>query len=255
MKNVKFVPIASKSYEVKYVENKKTKLSPAARNKIINRSGSNYLSSWSETCISETVGYGPMEKWCDKCNSAKDVSKNAYECPSCNAVFGAMIERNEEKRQFNKKNMKLLVELLTEKNLTLASCESLTGGLFATSLTEVAGASKVLKGGFVVYSNEAKNKLAKVSFATLEEHGAVSEQCAQEMALNTQQLLETDLAISFTGNAGPGKSENKEVGLVFIGLAIQGCPLISKRYQFSGSREEIREQVIKAGIELIKNIL
>ena len=100
--NNKLVPTAPKTYEVKYVENenKQSKLSPAARSKIINRSGGNYLSSWSETCIGETVGYGRMEKWCDKCNSAKDVSKNAYECPSCNAVFGAMIERNEEEKAF-----------------------------------------------------------------------------------------------------------------------------------------------------------
>ncbi|CAI2196217.1 19380_t:CDS:1, partial [Funneliformis geosporum] len=94
--------------------------------------------------------------------------------------------------------MKCLIELLTKQNLTLASCESLTGGLFATMFTEIAGVGQVFKGGLVVYSNEAKTKLVKVSQKTLQEQGAISAQCAKEMASNTRQLLGTDLAISFT---------------------------------------------------------
>jgi PncC family amidohydrolase len=150
--------------------------------------------------------------------------------------------------------MKSLIELLTKQNLTLASCESLTGGLFATMLTEIAGVGKVFKGGFVVYSNEAKTKLVKISQKTLQEKGAISAQCAKELAFNTQQLLGTDLAISFTGNAGPTTQENKPIGLVYVGLAIKGI-LISEEYYFYGSREEIRQQAIKAGIRLIKDKL
>ncbi|PKY56996.1 hypothetical protein RhiirA4_477706 [Rhizophagus irregularis] len=124
---------------------------------------------------------------------------------------------------------KSLVNLLTENNLSLATCESLTGGLFASTLTHIPGASQILK-------------------------GAVSEQCAREMAQNTQQLLKVDLAISFTGNAGPQALENKPVGLVYISLAIQER-LINKSYQFFGSREEIKEQTVEAGIELIEKVL
>ncbi|CAB4489945.1 unnamed protein product [Rhizophagus irregularis] len=129
---------------------------------------------------------------------------------------------------------KSLVNLLTENNLSLATCESLTGGLFASTLTHIPGASQILKGGLIVYCNEAKKIIAKVSPITLEKYGAVSEQCAREMAQNTQQLLKVDLAISFTGNAGPQALENKP---------------------FFGSREEIKEQTVEAGIELIEKVL
>ena len=147
-------------------------------------------------------------------------------------------------------SMKSLVSLLAKHNLTLASCESLTGGLFAKSFTEIPGAGSIFKGGLVVYSPEAKIKLAKVSPLILKKYGVISEQCAREMAQNTQQLLNTDLSISFTGNAGPSAQENKPVGLVFIGLATPKR-LISKSYQFEGSRTEIRKKVVEAGVRLI----
>jgi PncC family amidohydrolase len=150
--------------------------------------------------------------------------------------------------------MRSLASLLTENNLTLATCESLTGGLFAATLTHIPGTSQIFKGGLVVYCNEAKRVLAKVSPHTLEKYGAVSEQCAREMAQNTQQLLKVDIAISFTGNAGPQAQENKPVGLVYISLAIQER-LINKSYQFFGSREEIKEQTVEAGMELIEKVL
>ena len=146
--------------------------------------------------------------------------------------------------------MKFLVKLLTRHNLTLATCESLTRGLFAANLTKIPGVGKIFKGGLVVYSNEVKIKLAKVSPLTLKKYGAISKECAEEMVQNTQRLLKVDLAISFTGNAGPQAQESKPVGLVFIGVAIREN-LISKSYQFSGSREEIRERVIEEGVKLL----
>jgi PncC family amidohydrolase len=150
--------------------------------------------------------------------------------------------------------IKSLVKLLTQKNLTISTCESLTGGLFATTLTETPGVGQTYKGGFIVYTNEAKQKLVQVSPLTLQKYGAISEQCAKQMAYNAQQLLNTDLAISFTGNAGPASQENKPIGLVYIGLTTKHN-LISRVYQFSGSRKEIREQAIEAGIKLIKDSL
>jgi PncC family amidohydrolase len=154
----------------------------------------------------------------------------------------------------NTNEIQSLIKLLIKKNLTLSTCESLTGGLFAAVLTEVPSAGKIFKGGFVVYSNEAKQKLVKISQSTLKEHGAISEQCAKEMAQNTQRILNSDLVISFTGNAGPSSQENKPTGLVFIALAIKEN-LISQFCQFSGSREEIRKQVIEIGIKMIKENL
>lgn len=151
-----------------------------------------------------------------------------------------------------KKEISSLINLLTKKNLTVSTCESLTGGLLAATLTEISGAGQVFKGGFIVYTNEAKQKLVNISPLILQKYGAISEQCAKQMAYNTQQLLNTDLAISFTGNAGPASQENKPVGLVYIGLVTKNN-LISQVYQFSGSREEIREQAVEVGIKLIRD--
>jgi len=116
----------------------------------------------------------------------------------------------------------------------------------------MVGVGQVFKGSLVVYSNEVKIKLVKVSPSTLEKYGAISAECAKEMAVNTQQLLEVDLALSFTGNAGPTAQENKPVGLVYIGLAMKDNVIV-KKCQFSGSREEIRKKTVEAGVRLVKD--
>ena len=116
------------------------------------------------------------------------------------------------------------------------------------------GAGKVFKGGLVVYSNQAKIELAKVSPIILQKYGAVSAKCAEEMARNTQKILGAGLAISFTGNAGPEGQEDKPVGLVYIGLVFKE-KVISKTYRFSGSREETREKVVEEGMRLIRETL
>lgn len=85
-----------------------------------------------------------------------------------------------------KKETSSLINLLTKKNLTISTCESLAGGLFASTLTEISGAGQVFKGGFVVYTNKAKQKLINISPLTLQKYGAISEQCAKQMAYNTQ---------------------------------------------------------------------
>lgn len=82
--------------------------------------------------------------------------------------------------------MKFLAELLVKNNLTLASCESLTCGLFASTITEIFRASKIFKGGFITYNDDIKNKLVIVSLPTLEKYGAISKERAEEMATNTQ---------------------------------------------------------------------
>jgi PncC family amidohydrolase len=143
---------------------------------------------------------------------------------------------------------------LTKHNLTLAACESLTGGLFATRITQIPKVGQVFKDGLIVYSNEAKIKLTQVSPTTLEKYGAISPECAEEMARNTQKILGVDLALSFTGNAGPSALEDKPVGSVFIGLVFKE-KMISKEYQLVGSREEIREKVVEEGMKLIREIL
>ena len=117
-----------------------------------------------------------------------------------------------------------LLDLCRTKGLKIASAESCTGGMVGAWLTEVAGSSDVYDRGFITYSNDAKRNMLGVSQATLDAHGAVSEQIAREMALGALSRSQADLAVSITGIAGPGGSEHKPEGRVCFGLATQsGC--------------------------------
>jgi nicotinamide-nucleotide amidase len=114
----------------------------------------------------------------------------------------------------------VLIRVLTKRRQTLAVAESCTGGRIADRLTNVPGASEVFLGGFVTYSNAAKQKFLGVRAETLTEHGAVSNAVAQEMAEGARKETGADYALSVTGIAGPGGgTEQKPVGTVFIGLA------------------------------------
>ena len=113
-----------------------------------------------------------------------------------------------------------IIQLLANRKQTLALAESCTGGHIANELTNVPGSSAVLLAALVTYSNEAKRQLLGVKGATLEEHGAVSEPVAREMAEGARRQLKSDFAISVTGIAGPaGGTAAKPVGTVFIALA------------------------------------
>lgn len=140
-----------------------------------------------------------------------------------------------------------LMKLLTEKKLTIAAAESLTGGLFQQELTSITGASSFLKGGVVCYTNEVKHKVLNVKEETIEKFGVVSSECAKELAENVAALISTDIGISFTGVAGPGELEGKPVGTIYIGIAIKGRPTIVEKLQLGGTREANRTRSIKFG--------
>lgn len=152
-----------------------------------------------------------------------------------------------------KNKMKELLKKLKEKGLTLSCCESLTGGLFASSIVEISGASEVFVGGYVTYQNQAK-ELILDGQNILKSYGAISKEMAYRMASKAKNDFKSDLAISFTGNAGPDASEEKEVGLVFICLIIKGkVYYFEKHYQ--GDRKQIRFQCIEdAKKEILSNI-
>ena len=139
--------------------------------------------------------------------------------------------------------MKELIDRLKEYNLTISSCESLTGGLFAAKITSISGASKVFKGALVTYKNDVKAALLGVDILEIEKYGAISEQTAHLMATKVKSITGSDVAVSFTGNAGPDVLENKDVGLVFIGVAFKDEVKVHK-CRFSGDRNKIREDCI-----------
>lgn len=134
-----------------------------------------------------------------------------------------------------------LIKFLASNKLKIATAESCTGGLVSASIVNVSGASKVFYEGVVTYSNEAKMRRLGVQESTLENFGAVSAQTAEEMA-GGLICRDVDVAVSTTGIAGPtGGTEEKPVGLVYIGIALRDQPPISHRFVFDGTRECIRQ--------------
>ena len=114
----------------------------------------------------------------------------------------------------------VVIQLAKNKNSTVSTAESCTGGLIGHRLTEVPGSSDVYKGGVVVYSNQSKIDLLGVDRSKLKKYGAVSEEIAQSMAKNVIKIFGSDYGISVTGIAGPaGGTNQKSVGLVYIGFA------------------------------------
>lgn len=144
-----------------------------------------------------------------------------------------------------------LLTKLQRLDLTLATAESCTGGLIAGALTAIPGSSATLLGGFVTYSNAMKTRLLGVSEDILEGVGAVSEECARDMAAGALQVAGADIAVSCTGIAGPdGGSAEKPVGLVFIGVARRGMGTEVKRFVFPGDRAAIRAATVAAALAL-----
>ena len=140
----------------------------------------------------------------------------------------------------------VLVEALREKKLTLSTAESVTGGKAADFITSVSGASKVYKGGFIVYSNEEKEKLLNIDKELIEKYGAVSEEVCSAMLSGLSKKINTDIYIVTTGVAGPEKDEkNNEVGTVYMGISINDKKYIRKQV-FSGDREMIKYRAVRS---------
>ena len=136
-----------------------------------------------------------------------------------------------------------LRELFTEKKLTLALAESCTGGAMASSLTQVAGASAYFLGSFVVYSNELKQKVLRVSVETLEKKGAVSVEVVTQMLEGLFELTSADWGVAVSGIAGPsGGSAEKPVGTVFAAIGRRGKEPEILRLQLKGNRQSVIQE-------------
>lgn len=150
-----------------------------------------------------------------------------------------------------------LAEILIKKNLTISTAESCTGGLLSSLLTDVSGSSAFIKLNFVTYANEAKNEILGVSNETLEKYGAVSEQCAKEMAEGLMKKTSCDIALCTTGIAGPtGGTKEKPVGLCFISCKYKNKTIVKKVMLNSKTkRKELKLQFANKAIELAYEIL
>lgn len=145
-----------------------------------------------------------------------------------------------------------ILRICKEKDLKVVTAESCTGGLIAAALTEIAGSSSAFNRGFITYSNEAKVEMLGVRPETLEQHGAVSQQTAHEMAEGAIARSHADIAVSVTGIAGPdGGSEEKPVGLVWFGLAQKGAATKTERHIFEGDRGEVRKSAVSTALKLV----
>lgn len=148
---------------------------------------------------------------------------------------------------------KLSVKLIFNQ-LKLVTVESCTGGWIGKEVTAVAGSSAWYEGGFITYSNLAKQNMVNVSAKTLKKYGAVSEEVAVEMVQGACELYPNSAAISVTGIAGPdGGSNDKPVGTVCIAVN-QANNLKVRRFQFDGNRTSVREQTVTEALKLLLSI-
>ena len=148
--------------------------------------------------------------------------------------------------------MKSLIRILTKKKLKISLAESCTGGLLASSITSISGASKVFNLGFVTYSNQAKIKVLKVNNSIIRKYGAVSHECCYAMVKNLSRISKANINVSITGIAGPnGGTKQKPVGLVYIGVKRGNKIQINKCLFKSKKRSFIQKATVKKALSLI----
>ena len=142
--------------------------------------------------------------------------------------------------------------LLKNKNKTVATAESLTGGKIAATIVSVAGSSAYFKGSIVAYSAETKQSLLNVAKSTIETNTVVSKEVVKEMALGVQQKLQSDYAIAVTGNAGPTTDHNdKSVGVVFIAIASENSVLVEE-FNFGKPRGRVIDKTVNKALEMLE---
>ena len=152
--------------------------------------------------------------------------------------------------------MKNLVKKLIQKKLKISFAESCTGGMLASSITSISGASKVFNIGLITYSNQAKINILKVNKNIIKKYGAVSAECCEAMVKNLAKISKAQITVSVTGIAGPnGGTKNKPVGLVYIGVKKNNKIFITKNVFKEKSRKAIQKSTIKKTFKIIKSLI
>ncbi len=149
-----------------------------------------------------------------------------------------------------------LLELCKTKKLTLATAESCTGGLVAGALSEISGSSLVLDRGFVTYSNLAKQQMLGVTPSTIDIYGAVSRECAEEMAKGALAHASVDLAVAITGIAGPtGAVPGKPIGLVYFCAASRSGRVIAHDRKYGDiGRAKVRHESVLQALAMLREL-
>ncbi len=150
--------------------------------------------------------------------------------------------------------MEKLLEILRKNKLTLSTCESFTGGLFAVNLTNIPGASEVFKGSIIAYVNESKTNIVGVPEATINDFGAISAETVEAMAKNTRNKFDCDICVAFSGNAGPAVQENKKPGESFMCIVYRETIRVYHD-QFHGDRSDVRYNAVDAAVQRIKDMI
>ena len=148
-----------------------------------------------------------------------------------------------------------LSKILLRNALQIAVAESCTGGLISSRLTDIAGSSAYIRANFVTYSNEAKHKILNVSEETLKKYGAVSDECAREMAQGLLQLTKSDVVICTTGVAGPTGSEEKPVGLMYAACGFND-KIITRKFKLNPnySRKNMKFMFSEEALKLVLEV-
>ncbi len=150
--------------------------------------------------------------------------------------------------------MEELARYLIEHNISISSVESFTVGGFAQMVGSVSGISAVYRGSLVSYQTRIKRDVLNIKEEVIETYGVVSKEVAGLMAIQGKEMFDSDICISFTGNAGPTAMEGKPVGLIYIGIAYKDN-IWTYGYELNGNREDIKNQAILIGIQKILSVI
>jgi nicotinamide-nucleotide amidase len=151
---------------------------------------------------------------------------------------------------------KRIIDILTEKKQSIVTAESCTGGMVASALTDIPGASAAVYGGYVTYANAAKSRMIHVQARLIRDYGAVSNQVARAMADGARNTARADYAVAVTGIAGPdGGSDKKPVGLVYIAVSSELATLVIEHKFGDLGRDEIRRASVAAALDLVLLVL
>ena len=151
--------------------------------------------------------------------------------------------------------MNLLVKKLVKKKLKISFAESCTGGLLASSITSISGASKIFNFGLITYSNQAKIRFLKVNKNIIKKYGAVSHECCLAMVNNLSKISKAHINVSITGIAGPkGGTKLKPVGLVYIGVKKGNKTRINKCLFKRKKRLSIQKATVKKALDLVLKV-